>query len=566
VPLLAGLSLAAPPPADVLELITGPARCGDVLWQDGELHITGDDESWLTLGASERAHPIPDAQQGALLSGPGGPLWLSLRSGAVYGPGSDAPLTSLGATVQTPVVLGEQVWALSSGGLVGQSLSGGARSEGMFPGAVALATDSDALWLVTPNPRGDGILHRWRPEESGLLQTTPIREASPTALVAMRLGGVAIAGTHLSRRDLSGRRRWSHPTDKPILQLLDAGDRLLALSTDRLQIFGDDDGQLLAEAPLRGACAASLHDDRLFIRDHGGVSEHDPRDGRLLQRQHTTQRPAHVVADPKTGDRFILDADGGEIYVWSPTQPMSTLPGAQRPIALSRERGVLVALDLSGELMVWDVVSRELLQRIVLGSGGHGVLAHDEERSIVSVLYPGELVAAALSGEVLWRRAAPEEGTIAAGGGRVYIWDAAANQVAAHDAQTGAPLARVALPAPPRRSRSVRERALFFDPRTDRLFCGRDILDGRDLSLIGHIDGVDQIVHADERIIVARRAGRDGTASAILLDAAALTPILRTPLAQLLGSDGELSYDPDARQLFLSEAGRGRVIAWSYPR
>lgn len=558
-PTIDGLSLTAPAPEDVLELAAGDVRCGDVLWQDGKLHISGDD-GWRTLGDGLKEHAVPGGLGGALLEGDGGPLWLSLRSGDLHRAGSPTPLASFGVPVHDPVVLDGQPWALSAAGLQGLE----EHDAPTFDGATALAADDEALWLVTPNPRGDGILHRWRPRGSGPPQDTPVREGEPSAIVALQRGGVALAGTHLSRRGPGGERRWIQPLKHEVLQLVDAGDRIIAVSENRLEIYRDDDGVRVAAAPLRGACAAALGAGQLFVRDRGGVSAHDLDTGQLLSRQHTTQRPARVVTDPKTGDRFVLDADGGAVYVWRPGQAVGALPGTRYPLALSRERGALVALDLSGELLVWDIVSRALTRRIQLGTDKAGVLAHDPDRSLAAVLYPDELLVADLKDAVLWRVPA-EADALAAGGGRVYLWSAAQNTVTARDARSGALLGAAQLPAPPRRRGALRTRNLFYDPTTDRLFCGRDILDGETLALMGRIDGIDQVVHADQRLIVGQKASRDGTASAVLLDPTALTLLARTPLARLKGADGELSYDPNLRRLYLSEAGRGRVLSWSYP-
>lgn len=558
-PSIDGLSLTAPAPEDVLELAPGEIRCGDVLWQDGQLHISGDG-GWRTFGDDLTEHPVPSGLGGALLAGRGGPLWLSLRTGDLHQAGQDAPMSSFGAPVRAPVVLNGQPWALTDKGL--RTLGS---SPPLFTDATALAADEDALWVVTANPRGDGILHRWSPQDSSLLQDTPVREAAPSALVAMRRGGVALAGAHLSRRGPDGARRWSRPLQHEALQLIDAGDRIVVLSESRLEIYRDVDGTRLAAAPLNGACAAALGAGQLFVRDRGGVSVHSLDSGALLSRQHTTQRPSRVVTDPKTGDRFVLDADGGAIYVWGPGQPVGALPGAQRPLALTRERGALVALDLSGELLVWDIVSRQLTRRIALGADGQGTLAHDPDRSLAAVLYPDALIVADLQDSVLWQ-AELRADSIAAGGGRVYLWDTAKNTLTTHDARSGARLQQITLPAPPRRSSAVRARELFYDPTTDRLFCGRDILDGETLTLMGRLKGIDQIVHADQNYIVAQKASQDGTASAVLLDPTALTPIERTPLARLQDADGELSYDPSRRRLYLSEAGRGRVLSWPYPQ
>ena len=184
---------------------------------------------------------------------------------------------------------------------------------------------------------------------------------------------------------------------------------------------------------------------------------------------------------------------------------------------------------------------------------------------LAAVLYPGWMVVLDIRGARLWEGPAPETGAIAAGTQRVYVWDAAQNVLTSYAAHSGQELASRPMPAPPSRS-ALRPRSLFFDPTTDRLFCGRDILDGATLETLGRVEGIDQIVHADQELIVGRMAARGGTTSAVHLDARTLTKVGQTPLIRILGSVGALSYDPLRQTLYLSEPERSRVIVWPYPR
>lgn len=557
---LEGLSRAAPLPADVLLLGRGQQHCGDILFYDNRLHTVIDSNTWLTLDTQqEREMPAPD---GTLLAGSTEPLWLSRSTGALYS--ASQHLHDFPPGVHGAVVIEDTVWTLTDAGL--QSTATGAHTAaGPLRGAQLLSTDGARLLVLSKEDAGWSLLS-WRdPIHEPEPQRARLRLSAPSAMVAMADGGTVIAGQYLSRWTDQGARLWIRPLDQGVLQLLDAGAQLVAISSNHLQIYDAATGDPTAQAPLHDACSAALDSTRVFVRDPGGVSVHALEDGRLLSRERTVQRPSRVVTDRKTQDRFVLDSEGGAIYVWRPGQVVHRLPAARHPIAMSLYRGALIALDLSGELLVWDVLSTSLRRRIPTGTSGAGQLAHDRDHEIAAVLYPGRVVVFDLRGALLWEGPAPADGTIAAGTQRVYVWDAGHNMLTSYRAHSGQEIASRPMPAPPNRS-ILRPRPLFFDPTTDRLFCGRDILDGSTLKTLGRVEGIDQIVHADQEVIVGRRAARGGTTSAILFDARSLVRLSQTPLIRIIGSAGALSYDPLRRLLYVSEPERGRVIVWPYPQ
>ena len=557
---LEGLSRAAPLPADVLLLGRGQQHCGDILFYDNHLHTVIDSNTWLTLDTQqEQEMPAPD---GALLAGLTEPLWLSRSTGRLYS--TSQHLHDFSPGVRGAAVIEDTVWTLTSAGL--QSTATGAHTAARpLRGAQLLSTDGSRLLVLSEEDAGWSLLSWHDPIHEPHPQRTRLQLSAPSAMVAMVNGGAVIAGQYLSRWTDQGDRRWIRPLDQGVLQLLDAGDRLVAISSSRLQIHDAATGDLTAQASLHDACSAALGRTQVFVRDPGGVSAYALEDGRLLSRKRTVQRPSQVVTDRKTHDRFVLDPEGGAIYVWRPDQTVHRLPEARHPIAMSLYRGALIALDLGGELLVWDVLGTRLRQRIPTGTSGAGQLAHDRDHEIAAVLYPGRVVVLDLRGALLWEGPAPVDGTIAAGTQRVYVWDAGQNMLTSYQAHSGQEIASRPMPAPPNRS-ILRSRPLFFDPTTDRLFCGRDILDGSTLKTLGRVEGIDQIVHADQEVIVGRRAARGGTTSAVLIDAISLVKLSHTPLIRIIGSAGSLSYDPLRRRLYVSEPERGRVIVWPYPQ
>lgn len=558
-----GLSDRAPVPEEILLLATGPQQCGAVQLHDERLHITGDDGNWIIIGENETRTNVPGGH-GLLLPSPEGPLWLSTDNGNLH----DGQQTrfSFQMGIEQAVMLNGNIWALSNGRLTGRAAMDGRplTAAPSFPNARAMSTDGHALWVLTATSRGDGLMHRWDPQGNTLPTNFPLRESAPSALTALQDGGVVVAGRELSRRSAQGDLLWKVFIDHPILKLIDDGRQLVALSTQRLSFHDLETGELLFHHPLQEACEATLSDGRLFIRDRGGVSEHSLEDGHLLQRQHTTQRPFRVVTDAKTQDRFILDRDGGAIYVWSPQQPLHALTDIRHPIALSRERGALVALELSGDVVVWDVITRAVRMRIPTHANTPAQIAHDRDHGVVVVTDDTGMVSVDLRGDILWRKQGISIASIAAGNQRIFALDQENNTLTAYHAYSGDVIEDILLPTPPNRG-ALRSRQLYFDPTTDRLFCGRDIFDGTTLTRLGHLDGIDHVVHADQAVIVGQRSGIDGTSSAVMLDPTALTLIQRTPLARVDTDRGMLSYDPIEQRLYLSEPGRGRVMSWPYP-
>ena len=281
-----------------------------------------------------------------------------------------------------------------------------------------------------------------------------------------------------------------------------------------------------------------------------------------------------------TGETHILDTEGSR-YSWSGDGLPVPIPSPAPLLDLTAVRKQPAGLSADGTIHVGTA-------RIATDHHGDGLLEGDRDSGLVVAIQDALFVVDTETGEQLWEAEATGLSGIAIGGGLVFEFDATQLQITARDARTGAITAQRTV-RPPHRSRAKRGKVrrsieitpsaqasppvsthtlaelrgvLHYDPTTDRLFFRQLVLDGRTLEGLGHIQGIDGVLHADQSRIIAHRQGWDGTLSVMAVEPSSLTVSGRVPLLRPEG-EAHIFYDPDSDSLTLSESGRGRLLHWN---
>ena len=292
-------------------------------------------------------------------------------------------------------------------------------------------------------------------------------------------------------------------------------------------------------------------------------------------------RPRIAVTDD-TGGTHILDTEGGR-YAWVDGSAPVPVPSTADLIDLTRARKRPIGLSADGSVHAGTA-------RILTEHHGEGLLVGDRDSGLVVAIQGALFVVDTETGEQLWEAEASALSGITIGGGQVFDFDAAQLQITARDARTGAitaqrivrpphrsrakggkargglaltPPAQASPPGAPRTLSELRG-ALHYDPTTDRLFFRQLVLDGRTLQGLGHIQGIDGVLYADQSRIIAHRQGWDGTLSVMAIEPTTLAVSGRVPLLRPEG-EAHIFYDPDTDSLTLSEPGRGRLLRWNAP-
>ncbi|MFN7145382.1 MAG: hypothetical protein ACK4YP_16535, partial [Myxococcota bacterium] len=299
----------------------------------------------------------------------------------------------------------------------------------------------------------------------------------------------------------------------------------------------------------------------------------------------------HVLVDPKTGDRYVVDRLGGStIYRWPKgAETVEAWPAGRWPsdAVLDDDTRRLWALGhYDARLLGWDLDAKAPVAPIDLGlppnrSDTLGDLDYDAAVGLAAVVFPesgGLAVVDPAAGKVLWRRvdetlaagtkAGPGHAFVAVDGkrDRLYVVAGHGARVMALGLRDGAPKGELALEAL-RREELYNVNGAWLDRAAGRLHVGPRIVEVPKLVDAGRIDGVGKVFWGDGRTLLGLGPG-SGREPEQLVEIDAATGTLRAswPLVPTGMMRLNPTYDPVGRRVYVADMAEARVLAYDWPR
>lgn len=491
----------------------------------------------------------------------------------------------------------------------------------------SLDVRADEILVVdAPTPQSARVL-RYRPSTDAIVSELALpRAAGPTNAQFTPDGAILLGGRLLARLGDDGAPRWTAPLGGMSEAVAFVGDTVAVLIGDevdhgRAETRGAGRGRpervegAADDAPERrvllfdvatgapkgevtvGYEAKSVAVDaaggRLFVANGGDASVTivDVAGARVAGTIDVGAAAEHVLVDPETGDRYVVDRLGGStIYRWPKgAETVEAWPGGRWPsdAVLDGAKRRLWALGhYDAALLGWDLDAKAPVAPIDLGlpanrSDTLGDLDYDPAVGLAAVVFPesgGLAVVDPAKGKVVWSRvdetlaagakAGPGNAFVAVDGkrDRLYVVAGHGARVIALGLRDGAAKGEIALEAL-RREEIYNVNGAWLDRAAGRLYVGPRIVEVPKLIDAGRIDGVGKVFWGDGGTLLGLGPGSGREPEQLVeIDAASRSiraswPLVPTGMMRL-----NPTYDPVGRRVYVADMAEARVLAYEWPR
>lgn len=343
------------------------------------------------------------------------------------------------------------------------------------------------------------------------------------------------------------------------------------------------------------SAVADVAGGRIFVGNGGdaSVTVVDVAKGTVTGTLDAGSAAEHVVVDPATGDRYVLDRLGGSrVYRWAKGATGVEAWDAGRwpsDLVVDGDRRRLWALGhYDAALLGWDLATRAPLPPLPLGlpanrSDTLGDLDHDASVGLAAVVFPesgGLAVVDAAAGAVVWSRT---ESTLAAGAkagpgnafvavdgkrDRLYVVADHGARVLAYGLRDGTAKGELALGETGLRGgEAYNINGAWLDRAAGRLYVGPHVVSVPKLAALRTLPDVGKVFWSDTTRVLALSAGSSEREPERLVQlhpetyaVVATRPLVRTGMMRL-----NPSYDPASGRVYAADMAEARVLAWEWP-